>query len=138
MKIYLAGPVFKSEDHGEGWRRMVEERYADRDVPEFVNPVREIGHEKAKTMPPGKLVEHDKALIDRSDAVLIGYEEVVAVGTWRECEYALSVCDIPVGIWLGPCSDPKPDVSPWVLEAGYIHDELTKVVRDLRLRSDVE
>lgn len=120
MKVYLAGPVAHSPDHGQPWRTFVKNRRYD--LFDWIDPTEKFGYEKAQEMTPERLVEADKTMIDEADAILVGYEHVVSVGTWREVEYALHRGK-SVAIWMGP-ADGQPDLSPWVQEAGYVSESL--------------
>lgn len=135
MKVYLAGPVNRTEDGGVGWRNDLKEADGHSGI-EWLDPVEEIGREKAKSMMPKEVVANDKGMIDVADAVLVGHVEVLSVGTWREVEYALSICNIPVSIWTEPADEIDGDLSPWMHEAGYVGDDIGQCLQYLIDRNE--
>lgn len=130
MKVYLAGPVFNSPDWGRTWREEVK----DRDFPdvEWLDPTEEIPAEEALEMEPEELVANDKAMIESTDAILVGYERVEAIGTWREVEFGVSSRNLPVATWTGPTEDLDDEFSPWMFEAGKVHHDLDSCIGYLR------
>lgn len=134
MKVYLAGPVLHSDDWGRGWREEVK----DRDFPdvEWLDPTEEISHEEAMATEPEELVNRDKAMIEASDAILVGYEQVLSIGTWREVELAISSRHLPVSVWTEPATPPIADLSQWTLEAGEVNSDLDSCIGYLRREFD--
>lgn len=132
MRVYLAGPVLNAENGGRGWREDI--RASEFGDIEWADPTQEIGYEEALSMPPKDLVAHDKEMIRESDALLVGYSETLSVGTWREVEYAVETCGMPVATWLGPCEKEPEEytLSPWVYEAGKVSDSLNACLNYLR------
>lgn len=121
--IYLAGPVGAEPDGGAGWRNAISKEFADRIetkdplakynvrledlevVPGTSNPDRE------DTVGVDEIVESDKAMIDGSDAVLVGYSRVHSIGTPMEVMYAQER-EIPVAVWIRD-ETPVEHLSPW-------------------------
>lgn len=134
-RIYLAGPITYSQDHGEMWREAVRQNVGDK--ADWVDPTEHMPYEEAKEKSPEFVVEHDKALISGSDALLVGMMRIPTVGTWREVEYAVETCDMPVAFWQNPSNKPahtpsqRKEYSSWIHEAGEIHNSLKESLRYL-------
>lgn len=120
--VYLAGPIQHAPDGGHGWRDMAVRTYPDFD---WINPLDKYdGHANAVVVhngtPPAdtdpdaelvsvtELVESDKELIRRSDAVLVGWDDVPSAGTPMEVLYAYEL-NIPV-----VCQYDGDGISPWM------------------------
>jgi len=69
------------------------------------------GDDRDDTVSVGEIVTSDKALIDKSDAILVGYTAVRSIGTPMEVMYAYDR-DIPTALWIRDGTDSE-DLSPW-------------------------
>lgn len=111
-KVYLSGPMQHLEDEGRSWREDVKREYPGI---EWLDPL-DKGIEDEKPEDPDFWADHelsqdlmdaDKEMIDKADAVLLHRsDEVASHGTGREHEYAVQN-DIPVFAWT-TVDDPSP------------------------------
>lgn len=137
-KVYLAGPAWRTDDWGRGWRAQikaeVQSRY--RGEIEWMDPIQRNEYTPGED-DPHQVVRDDKAMIDDSDAIFVGYQDILSIGTWREVEYAKD--RIPIAIWIGmaPGYDPERDslresFSPWLIEAGLVSTDIIACLDYLR------
>lgn len=121
--IYLAGPVGAESDGGAGWRNAISKEFAGRI--ETKNPLAKYNvrledlevvpgtsdPDREDTVGVDEIVESDKAMIDASDAVLVGYSCVHSIGTPMEVMYAHQH-GLPVAVWIRD-ETPVDHLSPW-------------------------
>lgn len=124
MRVYLAGPVNRAPDGGKNWRKAVKEHWPDK--AEWADPLDYIDEDEVTDE---EIVWSDKAILDTCDAVLVGLTRYRSIGTWREVEYAVSIVDIPVAVWVEPAGTSKPlasrDFSPWLTEPGLVSESFS-------------
>jgi len=119
--VYLAGPIQHSADRGKGWRQRVKEI----DGFEWIDPLEKYDNtcDESEEWSNTKIVEEDLSLIDRSDAILVHWEEVPTCGTPMELRYAHE--------WLTPVvaqtTVPTERLSPWFT---YHVDAIEKTFED--------
>lgn len=125
VTIYLAGPVATLDDGGAGWRESVLEYLGGDETVEALNPLDKYNvpvddltvvhgmsdEDDETTVGTVEIVGSDKQLVEASDAVLVGYEDVKSIGTPMEVMYAYDR-DKPVGIWIRDETDAE-ELSPW-------------------------
>lgn len=120
--VYLAGPVAAYDDGGAAWRDDIKQDYDGRcefkdPLSKYNVPLDELevvpGHSgpDEATVGVAELVEQDKRLIRKSDAVLVGYTDVQSIGTPMEVMYVRER-DYPVALWVRD-QTPREEVSPW-------------------------
>jgi len=120
--VYLAGPVAAYQDGGAAWRDRIIDEFGDQF--EFRNPLDKYnvpvedltivdgaGTTKDDVVSVTELVEADKALLEESDGVLVGYSAVQSVGTPMEVMWAYER-DMPVAVWLRDDTG-YDELSPW-------------------------
>lgn len=111
-RIYLAGPINRVDDDGATWRRGIK-TVIDRVA--FEDPLDNVQMPAADT----EVVEADLAALGRSDAVLVGYRDVLSVGTPMEVKTAADA-GMPIAIWIRDGTFYS-DLSPWYRHfAGFI------------------
>lgn len=134
VKVYLAGPIRKSNDNGIGWRDRIKEEIQDWPNLDVICPSDkfnapeeglEIVEDPQRDGEIGvsEIVESDKADIQEADALFVGYEEVPSVGTPMEIYMAYSQ-DKPIVIWYMDGDEPP---SPWLT---YHSDYLVRSFED--------
>lgn len=131
FRVYLAGPVWHTEDHGQRLRELIIDEWGDDSLIEWADPVEDLKYDPAAHDPSG-VVANDKDMIDTCDGLLVIMTGERSVGTWREVEYAKEDQDIPVALWTGPLppeflvqADP---FSPWAVDAGFKSNRLDRCV----------
>jgi len=122
--VYLAGPVAQADDNGSGWRDYLKQEFPDFDYLDpldkydggaddvhIVNSEEEIpANPTDEYVTAHEIVRSDKEMVEASDYVLVGWEEVVSIGTPMEVMYAKSIYRGPeVVIW----NRYDNDLSPW-------------------------
>ncbi|MFB6282569.1 MAG: nucleoside 2-deoxyribosyltransferase [Halobacteria archaeon] len=131
MRVYLAGPMTHNPD-GKKWRRQVKHSSTTVD---WLDPVAEA-KEDEEDLEPETIVELDRGMLRDADAVLVGDTGERSPGTWREVEYALSICEIPVVILLDPLNagnlDKLHQPSPWLRQAGHCSMFLEDAIYQIR------
>lgn len=119
--IYLAGPVQHRSDGGASWRNSVIKTHTDNPI-EFYNPLSKYNipatnievvadNAGAGEVTPTGIVEADKELLRKSDAVLVGYSPVRSIGTPMEVMWAFERSK-PIAIWIRDDTDIG-ELSPW-------------------------
>ena len=105
MKVYLAGPIFQSEDHEcIDWRR---EARIKLDAIEVFDPM--VRDYRGKTSENyQRIVEEDKELIDEAQVLLVNHIKP-SVGTSMEILYAWERKKHVVVI------SENPEISPWLI-----------------------
>jgi len=143
--VYLAGPVAHADDHGVGWRERVEDLVNSF---ETANPLDkynvglddlEIVHDGPAgegEVTPREIVTNDKRLIDDSDAILVGFEDVRMTGTPMEVQYAFATPK-PVVLWIRDDTDPEALSPWWHHHVSAIEGNLTSALWQLRQRTEV-
>lgn len=122
--VYLAGPVAELDDGGASWRESVEDEYRDRietrnPLSKYNVPLEDLRvSEQPYTGGEGvvgysEIVESDLELLEESDAVLVGYEDVQSIGTPMEVRWAYER-DYDIAIWIRD-DTAIDDLSPWYL-----------------------
>lgn len=105
--IYLAGPIKEVSDNGAIWRNTIKTNYLDK---QFYDPLAHLNATEQE-VDSERIVKCDKAGINESDAVLVGYQSVQSVGTPMEVMYAYER-DLPIALWVR--DDTKiADLSDW-------------------------
>jgi len=88
--LYLAGPVQHADDHGVSWRETAAETAHSFETADPLDKYNvglddlEIvhgGESGEGEVTPAEIVHNDKRLIDESDAILVGFDNV----RWRSC-----------------------------------------------------
>lgn len=109
-RIYMAGPVQHADDYGVGWRQMIKQEYPDRfdwADPLDVYHAGDMGVEREWT--DEEIIVKDLRMIDESDGVLVGWDDVPSAGTPMEVFYASFVRNIPVVVRYD-----GDEISPWM------------------------
>ena len=118
--IYLAGPVANVEDGGSQWRNELVESYPNSDFNNPLDKYNAPAEDLTIVTKPARgdtevthteIVEGDKELLRESNAVLVGYTDVLSTGTPMEVMWAYER-NYPITIWLRDGSI-LPDLSPW-------------------------
>jgi len=122
--VYLAGPVASLSDGGAGWRDDVTAISKNRgdftvrnplskyNIPaEDIKIVADADPDADDEVSPKEIVTEDKHLLRKSDAVLVGYTAVNAVGTPMEIMWAYER-GYPVVLWIRDETQEK-HLSPW-------------------------
>lgn len=116
FNVYLAGPVYHTNNGGNTWREAVKEEWSEQDRITFIDPVKNHEYDP-EIHSAAQTVIDDKSLIAKSDGVIVGDTGERSPGTWREVEYAFSVEQIPIVVWDGPLPMDrlveKNPFSPW-------------------------
>lgn len=145
--VYLAGPVANVPDGGASWREIVTERFGDEietrnpldkyNVPAEELRISESPHaDRDGVVGYADIVESDLELLEESDAVLVGYEDVQSVGTPMEVRWAYER-DYDVAIWIRDDTGIH-DLSPWYLHhASAVTTSLEMAIRHLTRESEV-
>lgn len=146
--VYLAGPVAALDDGGASWRERVTERFGDEietrnpldkyNVPAEELRVSESPHaDREGVVGYSELVESDLELLEESDAVLVGYEDVQSIGTPMEVRWAVER-DYDVAIWIRDDTAVH-DLSPWYLHhASAVTNALPLAIGHLSRGLEVE
>ena len=118
--IYLAGPVANVEDGGSQWRNEIVESYPNSDFNNPLDKYNAPAEDLTIVTKPARgdtevshteIVEGDKELLRESNAVLVGYTDVLSTGTPMEVMWAYER-DYPIALWLQGGVNPS-DLSPW-------------------------
>jgi hypothetical protein len=146
--VYLAGPVANVPDGGASWRESVEAEYGDEietrnplenwNVPLDDLAISESPHaDREGVVGYADIVESDLELLEESDAVLVGYEDIQSVGTPMEVRWAYER-DYDIAIWVRDDTAVH-DLSPWYLHhASAVTTSLELAVGHLTRSLEVE
>lgn len=170
--VYLAGPIQHAEGHGVNWRQQVMDDYdedfewldplskydtsnpeveffyeddlPDEEVYELKTQVTSDG--EPKYVSPTDIVEGDKRIIDRSDAILVGWSEVPSCGTPMEVMYQYMLNElhphrdhVPIVVWWMDGDDLEKTLSPWMeYHTDYVTYDRQDAVDDLRFALDYQ
>lgn len=126
--VYLAGPIQHSDDHGVGWRERVKSEF---DAFTWLDPLAAYeshSSELYREWTDERIVEKDLSMIDNSDALLVGWDDVPSCGTPMEVFYAKRCRDIPVAVrYVGD------ELSPWMsVHADTVRQTFADAIADLK------
>lgn len=124
--VYMAGPITHAPDHGHDWREAIQQDYPEVD---WLNPLDQYDAHASEVevvytgeyidegdrVSTRAIVEHDKALIRQSDAVLCYWPGYQSDGTAMELCYA-DESGVPVVVW---SEDAPADLSIWIYEHAF-------------------
>lgn len=128
-RVYLAGPIHHSPDHGRGWRKHIKNGYGH--FCDWVDPMDQYDtvEQAREEWTDVDIVEGDLTMIDSCDAVLAHWETVPTAGTPMEIFYAKREAEIPVVV---QTELDDIDISPWIeYHADAIVEEYREAVERL-------
>ena len=130
-RVYLAGPVADVEDGGHEWRDYITETFESRfdwlnpldkyDVPAGDVVIVDEGPTGDGEITATELVTADREMVREADAVLVGWERAVSVGTPMEVMLAHE-SGTPIAVW---DADHEAHSPWWTYHADLISPSLT-------------
>lgn len=132
-RVYMAGPIDDSEDHGKGWRETLKDHA---DHIHWVDPLDkydpDASYEEIMDKWDGDvIVEQDIESIEACDAMIVHWEDVQSVGTPMEVVYAVQVFEIPVIV-----QTEVEELSIWLdTHANVVVETLEDAVAEIEVRT---